>query len=246
MVANRNLLAQQMPRAVAEDLMGAGGSFNCRFGHQIDPERLDGSHVFIVTDGIASKFQRSEIGRVCGVGMVGFEGLFPLSALLQVPAADRIVLAHVGHLSGRVLRTKDFHGIVSQSPEAWALVAKYVYAFTAQVNSNLMATEQDSIPARVARSLLMCHDRVDGDEIAITHDALAQLVFAHRPTITNVLHEMREERIIGMARGLITVRSRQRLWQIAGGSYGASEAYWNDHIGPFGKDGAGPPLSRVA
>ena len=82
----------------------------------------------------------------------------------------------------------------------------------------------------------MCHDRVDGDRITITHDALAQMTSSHRPTITNALASMKELDLIDTGRGCITVRSRRGLRKLAEGSYGLSERYWQEHIGPFGKD----------
>jgi CRP-like cAMP-binding protein len=230
-----NLLLKCMPEEIAGDLMGAGAPFRVEVGSQVDPDLLDGSHVFIVTEGIASKFLHNSDGRVSEVGMVGREAFFPVSALLRVSGALRLVVAQVGPLAGRVIRTKEFHAIVDGSDKARDLLNKYLYSFLVQVGSNLMTSEQNPVAARIARWLLMCHDRIDGDSLHLTQDALADMSFAHRPTVTRVLSDFREQGLIGTSRAQVEIRSRAGLVALANGSYGAAARYYDQHICAFGK-----------
>ena len=230
-----NLLVQCMPEEIGMDLMGAGAPFRDMAGNQVDRDLLAGSHVFIVTNGIASKFLHNSDGRVSEVGMVGREAIFPISALLRVPGALRLVVAQVGPLDGRVIRTKDFHAIVAGSTAAHDLINKFIYAFLVQVGTNLMTSEQNPVAARIARWLLMCHDRIDGDVLHLTHDALADMSFAHRPTVTKVLSDLRHQGLIGTSRAQVEILSRAGLIALANGSYGAATGYFNEHICAFGK-----------
>ena len=230
-----NILVQSMPEEIGTDLMGGGAPFNVETGEQANREMLGGSHVFIVTEGIASKFLHNSDGRVSEVGMVGREAIFPISALLRVPGALRLVVAQVGPLAGRVIRTKDFHAILAGSEEARDLVNKYIYAFLVQVGTNLMTSEQNPVAARIARWLLMCHDRIDGDCIHLTQEALADMSFAHRPTVTRVLSDLRQQGLIGTSRAQVEILSRAGLIALANGSYGAAAGYYNKHICEFGK-----------
>ncbi len=61
-------------------------------------------------------------------------------------------------------------------------------------------------------------------------------MFSHRPTVTNTLNGMREEGLIAMERGAIVMVNRDGLRRMSDGYYGLSELYWQQHIGPFGKD----------
>jgi CRP-like cAMP-binding protein len=231
-----NLLLDLMPGHVREELLDSGADLCVPAGQGVAQELLGGTHVFIVTKGIAAKFQRAENGRISEVGMVGAEGMFPASALLQVPAAPHIILSLTGDLIGRRIRTKDFHRIVEESAAAVLLLQKYIYAFITQISSNIVSSEQNHVTSRLARWLLMFHDRVADDDIPVTHDMLAHMTFSHRPTVTNALIAMREQGLIDASRGRIRIRSRDGLWRLCGGSYGLSERYWQQHIGPFGKD----------
>ena len=231
-----NLLLDLMPPDVRQELLLSGAEFELRAGDCIPSEQLTGDYLFIPVSGVASQLQVAEIGRVSEVGMVGREGMFPLSALLRVPAAPHMVLCQADGLKGQRLRTREFHHIISDDGEAQLLVRKYVYAFVTQIASNIVSTEQSMVAAKLARWLLMCHDRIDGDRIPVTHDALAQMIFSHRPTVTNTLNLMRTEDLIDMSRGAVTILSRAGLRRMSDGYYGLSELYWQRHIGRFGKD----------
>src|SRR5690242_12571420 len=73
-----NLLLNAMPEEICRELYDLGVEMRLHSGDPVSSAWLDGSYVFIVTRGIASKFQRSPIGRISEVGMVGREGLFPV------------------------------------------------------------------------------------------------------------------------------------------------------------------------
>jgi hypothetical protein len=72
-----NRLLELMPRSIREELLDIGTEHCIQAGNRVPQEWLEGSHVLIVTNGIASKCQLSEYGRISEVGMIGFEGLFP-------------------------------------------------------------------------------------------------------------------------------------------------------------------------
>ncbi|WP_238304394.1 helix-turn-helix domain-containing protein, partial [Methylobacterium gregans] len=81
--------------------------------------------------------------------------------------------------------------------------------------------------------LLLATDRIDGSEIVMTHEALAQVLGTHRPGITVALHELERAEMIATRRGQITVTDRPRLIRAAGESYGLAEAEYKRLIGPF-------------
>lgn len=242
-----NVLLSMMPAEIAEELLASGGDFEVPAGGLLPPEQLDGSQVFIVGEGIASKFQLAPNGKTSEVGMVGHEGLFPIAGLLNVPGAAHTVLVQVGPLKGRRVRTKDFQRILHDSEEATGIVFRYLYAFLTQLSSNLLCIDQ-SVSARLARWLLMCHDRLPTDVIEVTHDALAQMTMSHRPTVTHALQGFRDAGLIEMGRGVITMRDRAGLIAVSAGGYGTSERYWLDHLCPFGKSALPqrPGAARVA
>jgi CRP-like cAMP-binding protein len=92
-----------------------------------------------------------------------------------------------------------------------------------QIAATALADGRYNVNERLARWLLMCHDRL-GDELALTHDFLALMLGVRRPSVTDALHVLEGERLIKADRARIQVRDRLGLEQFAGEAYGVPEA----------------------
>jgi hypothetical protein len=91
------------------------------------------------------------------------------------------------------------------------------------------------LDGRVARWLLVRHDRARGDEIRVRHDEIADSLGVRRASITDCLHIIEGDGHLRCRRGRITIRDRAQLVQMAGVCYGAAEAHYRSFFGPFGK-----------
>jgi CRP-like cAMP-binding protein len=92
-----------------------------------------------------------------------------------------------------------------------------------QVAATALTNGRYEIGQRLARWLLMCQDRL-GDQLPLTHDFLALMLGVRRPGVTSAMHVLEGEQLIYAERGLIRIRSRQRLEEYAGAAYGVPEA----------------------
>jgi CRP-like cAMP-binding protein len=98
-----------------------------------------------------------------------------------------------------------------------------------------MSNLNDALEKRLARWLLMNHDRLEGDRIKLTHDQLGVMLGVRRATVTDTLHILEGEGMIRCNRGVIEVCDRKRLLDFAGESYGAAETEYARFIAPFAK-----------
>jgi hypothetical protein len=87
----------------------------------------------------------------------------------------------------------------------------------------------------------MCHDRIDGDEIALTHEFMGMMISADRSNVTVTLHILEGAGMIRSLRGRVIIRDRQKLEELAGDSYGVPEAEYRRLIGPLGRTAFMPP-----
>lgn len=117
----------------------------------------------------------------------------------------------------------------------------FIETFMVQMGRTLASNLRDPIERRLSRWLLMCHDRLDGDEIHITHKYIGAMLGVRRASVTDSLHVLEGEGAIRSGRGCILVRDRPRLELLAGEAYGHAEAHYRDRIAPFGKSGNGGP-----
>jgi len=115
-----------------------------------------------------------------------------------------------------------------------ALLLRYAHVFMIQVATTALADARYSLEQRLARWLLMCHDR-NGDNIALTHEFLSIMLGVRRSGVTESLHTLEGERMIKSPRGLITILDRPKLEARGADSYGTPEAEYERQIGPFRK-----------
>jgi hypothetical protein len=62
---------------------------------------------------------------------------------------------------------------MQHSPELKVVLLRYVHVFLVQTASTVLANCRSTIAEHLARWLLMAWDRVDGNDITLTHDFLA-------------------------------------------------------------------------
>jgi CRP-like cAMP-binding protein len=80
-----------------------------------------------------------------------------------------------------------------------------------QVAYTAVSNAHGKLEERLARWLLMAHDRVDGDEIPIIHDFLALMLSVRRAGVTVALHRLERDGLIKPERGRIVVLDRKGL-----------------------------------
>jgi CRP-like cAMP-binding protein len=84
---------------------------------------------------------------------------------------------------------------------------------------------------RLARWLLMAHDRIGDDTMSLTHEFLSLMLGVRRPGVTDALDALRKQGLISYARGKITILDRKGMERTAGEAYGIPEAEYRRLIG---------------
>jgi hypothetical protein len=70
----------------------------------------------------------------------------------------------------------------------------------------------------------MAQDRIDGDEVPLTHEFLSMMLGTRRASVTDALHLLEGHEIISTKRSCISILDRARLEEIAGDCYGLPES----------------------
>ena len=116
------------------------------------------------------------------------------------------------------------------------LLLRIAYTLAMKASYTALSNAVHSIDWRLARWLLMCHDRADGDEIPLTHEFMGMMIAAQRSGVTVTLHILEGAGMIRSKRGRVVILDRAKLRDLAGEGYGVPEAQYNRLVGPFGKD----------
>ncbi len=160
--------------------------------------------------GIISMVSILAEGEQVEVGMVGREGMVGTSLLADVETS---YIETVVQGPGSALRmdARAFRQELQANPPFRALLLRYSEAHQAQVIQTAACNGRHALEQRLARWLLMVHDRTDGDEIPTTQDFIATMLGVHRPSVTVAAGALQRAGLIRYTAGRVTVLDRARL-----------------------------------
>ncbi len=195
-------------------------------------EKLD--HVYFLESGVGAVMAVSSTGQMAEAGMFGWEGFVPTATIIGDDTVPYLVEMNLGGAGYRVpiaaMREATMRSSSFQVP-----LIKYMHVFATQVAYTALANIRYLLEQRLARWILMCHDRLRTDEMAITHDYIALMLGARRPGVTTSLHVLEGHHLIRSLRGSIIILDRPGLEEFAAGSYGIPEREYERLIGTSGR-----------
>ncbi|WP_264050537.1 Crp/Fnr family transcriptional regulator [Methylobacterium flocculans] len=180
-------------------------------------------HLHFMESGISSITAEGANGRV-EIGIIGREGAVGATPVLL--GSDRVPYDHFIQLPGAALRIRAeaVSTAMEESPTLRKLLLRYILTELIQVRQTAFANATQEIEARLARWLLMCHDRIDGDELLLKHEFLSMMLGVRRSGVTLAMQQLEGAGRIRAKRGRVTVINRELLEDMADGSYGTPEA----------------------
>lgn len=197
---------------------------------QLEARNRQIEHVYFLETGVASIVASGGTNHSIEIGIVGNEGMTGLSVLMATDRSPHeTFMQAAGH--GWRIATADLSQAMAQSVTLRDRMLRYGYALTVQMGYTALANGRYKLEERLARWLLMAHDRSGGGDVLLTHEFLAVMLGTRRPGITAALNELERDGVIDSKRGAITVLDRAALQETANGSYGAAEAEYNRLFG---------------
>lgn len=199
-------------------------------GQQIEEPGWPAEHVYFVETGMISMVSANNGRASAEVGMIGLEGVTGSAIALGDDMASHRTFVQIPGRATR-LPANAFRAALKDNPALQALVLKYARVLWIQAMSTALANVELALAPRLARWMLMMHDRTEGDFINVTHEFLAMMLHARRPGVTVAIHVLEGEHLIASKRGMLQVRDRAGLIEFAAGSYGRPEAEYKRLIG---------------
>jgi CRP-like cAMP-binding protein len=166
--------------------------------------------VFFPEAGMVSMITQLTDGRAAEVGVVGSEGMVGMPLLL---GGDSSAVEAFCQAAGPMLRLRAdlFLRALDESPALRGLLLRYTLAFQQQVAQTAACNGNHTLPQRLARWLLMAHDRAEGDEFVMTQEFMALMLCVHRPSVTLAAKYLQQAGLIRSGKGRVTVLDRARL-----------------------------------
>lgn len=152
------------------------------------------------------------------VGIIGREGMTGLSVVFGHDRSHHqtyIRAAAAGHcISAARLRVA-----MSESASLHRSLLRCAHAFLLQTAETAIANGRSKNEERLARWLLMAHDRLDGREVPLSHELLAIMLGVHRPAVSVALSALERRGLVRPGRGNITILNRKGLERYSKGAY---------------------------
>ncbi len=144
------------------------------------------------------------------VGMVGSEGMLGISLVLDVDVVPHRALVQGGGSALRMTKAA-FVSELKRSAPLRRLLDRYLYVLMSQLAQAGACTRFHLLEARLARWLLMSHDRALGNEFHLTQEFLGYMLGMRRVGITKAAGALQAMGLIGYSRGNLTVLDRAGL-----------------------------------
>jgi CRP-like cAMP-binding protein len=188
-------------------------------------------HCYFTDGGMASLVIRLEDGALIEAGVVGKEGFAGLSALLGIgvgaPHMGMIQMPGMGvRIEPSLLREE-----MLRSPAVLDRVLRYSQALSVQISQTAVCNAHHELQERLARWLLMAHDRADSDELPLTHEFVSMMLAVRRAGVTVAARTLQGTGAINYERGRIIVLDRSRLEEASCECYGVVRAQFQRLLG---------------
>jgi CRP-like cAMP-binding protein len=203
--------------------------------HVVEAANKPIKHVYFPTSGIVSVVATGPKDRQIEVGIIGSEGMSGISIVLGDDRSPNETFVQVAGAGIRIA-SDNVRRAMEKSSAMRLCFSQYAQAFMVQTAHTALANGRAKVEQRLARWLLMANDRLEGDELPLTHEFLAVMLGVRRAGVTTTLHLLESQRLISMERGRIMMANRAGLEELANGLYGVPEAEYRRLTGWRGKN----------
>jgi CRP-like cAMP-binding protein len=206
----RNLLLVALPSSNLKRLMPELEEIRCQRGQVLMDADSSLDHVYFPDSGVVSVMAVYADGSIIEMATIGREGCTGVNAVFGAKRSSFQLVVQIPGSAAKMSRAA-FTRAMESMPSFRSLMYGYVHAFLEQVLVSVACNGAHSLKERLARWLLMMHDRGDDDALQITQDLLAEMLGVQRPTVTNAARELERAGLIARGRRQVTILDRQGL-----------------------------------
>ena len=166
--------------------------------------------VYFINRGIVSWLATLEDGNTVEAGVIGLEGLAGISVLLGARSTPNLALVQ-GEIDASKISSQDLISEFRRNGELNRLILRFMHSLFTQVAQTAACNRLHTLDQRLARWLLMMHDRINGDEFTLTQEFLSRMLGVRRAGVSVAANDLRQSGLIDYHRGNINILNRRGL-----------------------------------
>lgn len=207
-----NCLLAEMPAPVRDRIVASAEIVSLPTGHQIYEPGGRLHYLYFPIDLTAALLCTTRNGSSSEVAIVGNEGMLGVAVCLGGECTpDHVVVLNSGsayRFKAQILREQ-----LGKSGALQALLLRYVQTLMTQAAQAAACHRHHSVDQQLCRLLLMSIDRLPSNQLAMTHELIANCLGVRREGITEAARRLQAAGIISYRRGQINILDRPRLEQ---------------------------------
>jgi CRP-like cAMP-binding protein len=205
-----NSLIERLPRTDRERILKSCVSVDLVLGAVLCEAEQPFRYAYFPLTGFISLVATVDGHPPLEMGLIGSEGLLGVTLVLGVNVAE---LRGVVQGTGTALRmtSPQIRRELKRSPALHRIFSRYLYVMLSQTSQSAACTRFHHIEERLARWLLMTHDRAHADHFILTHQFLADMLGVQRSAVTIAAGALQARRLIRYTRGDIHILNRKGL-----------------------------------
>lgn len=205
-----NALLQALPLPALEELAPYLERATLKRKQVLHERNLPVTHAYFIERGLASLMAKAEDQCLLEVGTLGRQDFVGVPIVLGTTRTPHRCVVQVAGEAWRI-SADDLQDALVQIPVLRRVLFGYVQAASVQSAQLAVCNTRHGLRQRLARWLLFAHDRVEGDEIALTHQFLGRALGVRRAGVTTAMGRLEEAGMIHRGRGRIMIIDRARL-----------------------------------
>ena len=167
-------------------------------------------HCYFLTSGMCSTVAVMKDGDSAEVGVIGSEGLVGFTTMLGNSISQHLTVMQVAGEGFRI-EIEKLRPIYEESRVLHTEINRFVWSSLALYGQCCACSRFHSLEERMSRWLLTVRDRIGSNALPLTHEFLAQMLGAHRSTVTLALGVFERSGVLQNRRGRIELTDLARL-----------------------------------
>jgi len=229
MAAITNHLIDIIPQHERQRLLSICEPVQLRLSEVLADSATITRHVYFPTGSFMSLFTSIDDSPVLEVGMVGSEGMLGMQVALGLPQSGLHARVQGTGTAWR-LTTAQFREELRRSHGLQHSLNRYLQVTMLQLTSVARCLRFHDIDHRLARWLLMTHDRAHQDTFDVTQESIAFMLGVRRVSITKAAADLQRRGVIAYSRGVVTVIDRKVLEEAACSCYAADRLCYSKYL----------------
>jgi len=205
--ASHNGLLARLSSADRAHVLKVGREVELEFGTTITESNEPIRFAYFPTTSYISLITPNGAAESLEVGLVGSEGVFGVTLLLGIDTSPLKGLVQGG---GKAIQmsVEDFRHAYTERRTFQRMANAYLYVLMAQIAQTAACGRYHPLEARMARWLLMTHDRAHSETFRLTHEFLSHMLGVRRAGVTEAAGVLQKRKLIQYRRGVVRILDR--------------------------------------